>query len=539
MPEGLRLVVSADVTQAEQNLKRFADRAGREGQRAGSSLTAGLSKAAPALNAIFRNLLGGGIITAGIAGVVKLGQAVFSAGNAFNAAAFDAAVFAKATKNIADDTARLSALVAVAKDVSLSTHQRTNAIAELQKQYPGYLRNISLETINSDGAKKAIDDLTKSILNKALVQEFSTRAAAEIIKKDELHQKVLNREAQTLSNINQLQKLRAQGAPSDAIKKFSGIVEEANARLREETNEFNKQAAVVKTLEDRLKGLTATSLDFINTPKIKDPKQLKEKIEKIIDRQIPFIRYSPVIIIDPNTAAPAEDTTADKIRSRLERQIQEMTERNPILFRSKVNLELTADNADVQKSIANINATIQAAAADAFAGIGQGLGEVLAGGDLKNAFKNFAGIIGSGFQAIGKQMIAAAPVIQALKTALKTTLNPAILLPAGVALVAIGAALKQAISGGIGGFKEGGFTGFGSPNEIAGVVHKGEFVIPANILKKMRGNNVSMPNLAGLLGESKIRVEIAGRLDGNDILLSNARTYKKNKRVGGSNFKPD
>jgi hypothetical protein len=44
MPEGLKLVVGADVTQAEKNLKKFADNAAKQGNRAGTAMSAGLNK---------------------------------------------------------------------------------------------------------------------------------------------------------------------------------------------------------------------------------------------------------------------------------------------------------------------------------------------------------------------------------------------------------------------------------------------------------------------------------------------------------------
>lgn len=57
---------------------------------------------------------------------------------------------------------------------------------------------------------------------------------------------------------------------------------------------------------------------------------------------------------------------------------------------------------------------------------------------------------------------------------------------------AIAAAARAAASagggggGGGGGFAKGGFTGVGSPSKVAGVVHKGEYVIPNPVLKKLQ-----------------------------------------------------
>lgn len=64
-------------------------------------------------------------------------------------------------------------------------------------------------------------------------------------------------------------------------------------------------------------------------------------------------------------------------------------------------------------------------------------------------------------------------------------------------------------TGGGGGFATGGFTGNGSPNEVAGVVHKGEYVLPQSQVNQSTG----MPNIG-----NTINVTIqAGALMGSDV----------------------
>lgn len=644
MPEGLKLIVTSDVTQAEQNLKKFVNTAGQQGEKAAASLTTGLNKVNPAAAKTFGNLstqaksaikpislLGDSIETlrakllarkeflirstdiaqiriynneiklleaeiiklqavgtssmgavgkagtkafsairniahilpglgiAGIFGLAFAGIEKFVSGlnlvsRSFNAAKLDAELFKKAAVVSGDDLTRLNALVSVAKDVSFSTNTRKNAIAELQKLYPDYLRNISLETINSDNAKKAIDDLSQSILNKALVQEFSTRAAAEIIKQDELHEKVLERYQQTVSNTAQLEKLRADKAPANAIKKFSGILEESNNNLVIENREFQAQSEIVKHLTDRLKNLTAASLDFTKTPKTKAVGrvdvdfvaefvnrnrglELREQLANEIIKQFEQNK-SPIKI--PKLVSPVEITSFNinldptgtnfsaENQKKISTDIQNLISKNPLIVAIPIDPEIVLNLQRLQAGLNAINAIIQQSAADVLGNVGETLGSVLAGGDIKKGLQGFVGIIGDALQAIGKQMIFLSPVIAALKEAIKT-LNPAILLPAGIALVGIGAALKQSISG-IKGFAEGGFTGFGSPNDIAGVVHKNEFVLSQAMLRKLKGNN-SQPNLSGLLGGQNMQVQVVGRINGNDILLSNARTGRSQKRL--------
>jgi len=85
---------------------------------------------------------------------------------------------------------------------------------------------------------------------------------------------------------------------------------------------------------------------------------------------------------------------------------------------------------DFNKSATDV---LQHAATDIFAAFGQGLGDAAAGAGFQNLFKGVTSVIGGSLQDLGKEMIALSPVIQALKISLKT-LNPALLLPAGIAL---------------------------------------------------------------------------------------------------------
>jgi TP901 family phage tail tape measure protein len=61
----------------------------------------------------------------------------------------------------------LQNLVSTARNKALADETRRGAIKKLQEKYPDYLRNLSLENINSRNATTAIDNLTKSLLAEA------------------------------------------------------------------------------------------------------------------------------------------------------------------------------------------------------------------------------------------------------------------------------------------------------------------------------------------------------------------------------------
>lgn len=88
----------------------------------------------------------------------------------------------EAQKNIAGEKAQLDTLVKTAKDDTLSKKQREDAIKKLNALSPEYLKGITLETINTKEATKAIDDYVKALGRKAMEQ-------AALAKKTELYQK--------------------------------------------------------------------------------------------------------------------------------------------------------------------------------------------------------------------------------------------------------------------------------------------------------------------------------------------------------------
>lgn len=73
----------------------------------------------------------------------------------------------QAENEISGEKAELEALVATARDKAEADDVRREAIKKLQEKYPDYLKNLTLENINSQNASKAIDNLTKSLIAEA------------------------------------------------------------------------------------------------------------------------------------------------------------------------------------------------------------------------------------------------------------------------------------------------------------------------------------------------------------------------------------
>jgi hypothetical protein len=92
----------------------------------------------------------------------------------------------------------------------------------------------------------------------------------------------------------------------------------------------------------------------------------------------------------------------------------------------------------------------------------------------------------SGFQSMlrGKDVVEANATELAKTPALAANATLASIGSYGVAAV-IGIAAIAGILAMIGGFKEGGYTGDGNPNDVAGIVHRGEYVVPADAVDRI------------------------------------------------------
>ncbi len=176
---------------------------------------------------------------------------------------------------------------------------------------------------------------------------------------------------------------------------------------------------------------------------------------------------------------------------------------------------------------AAINAAINNIAIAGFAGIGEAIGAALAGSDVGNAFKAFANVVADAVSAIGKQFITlGVTAILAKKALAQLFAQPALAIAAGVALIAVAAALRASLNKGVTGFAQGGLV-FGP---TVGLIGEGqgtsrsnpEVVAPLDKLKGMLDNS----------GGRLQPVVLKTRIRGNDILLSNNRTNRRNDRLG-------
>jgi hypothetical protein len=85
------------------------------------------------------------------------------------------AVRDEASQNIAKEKSNLERLVGIAKNERVSKEERLKAIKAINATSPEYLKNITLDSINTDKAKTAIDKYNTALLQKATQQAAMSR----------------------------------------------------------------------------------------------------------------------------------------------------------------------------------------------------------------------------------------------------------------------------------------------------------------------------------------------------------------------------
>jgi hypothetical protein len=198
--------------------------------------------------------------------------------------------------------------------------------------------------------------------------------------------------------------------------------------------------------------------------------------------------------------------------------IQQMTEQQINLAKAAIDLSK------------NISGAINAAAVNFAVGIGEMIGAAAAGGDGIASFGTFALQSLAGLlQQVGEMAIQTGIALLGIQVALKT-LNPAIAIAGGIALVALASGIRTslakkagAIQGGgtIPALAEGGIA-TGPTLALIGEGKGPEAVIPLDKLEGMMGGFGNQSN-----------VVVTGRIQGSDILISSERAERQRSRYRG------
>lgn len=140
-------------------------------------------------------------------------------------------VLKDANRSIAEEKTKLEILLATARNENLSRKDRIDAIKQINELSPEYLGNITLESVNTDTARKSIDAYTTALERKA-------RARAAEKRMMELEQKILDNSI----------KANQYDTEADAAAKRGGERKDYNYDKAESLRKENKELAKQKEL---------------------------------------------------------------------------------------------------------------------------------------------------------------------------------------------------------------------------------------------------------------------------------------------------
>ena len=409
---------------------------------------------------------------------------------------------AQAVISTKDEVVQLQVLFAVAKDASNTYVQRKAAIDEINRSYPQFHKNLTLEAINTLAVADAVNEVVNSLIKKKQLQGLVT-TIADMSNKLEGYKKVFN----------SIKEIPVRNVIARDIKTLTNNINElTQAAIKLQTQVIGKGSAA-----GVLGGLVQTSIG----KEIGRPSETVNVPEARIN--VDKIKIKPKVLEIDNDLATPFDIKDD--RSRFKKQLDELGAKLNLKIPIGVDLSTPGkgfqnlqskaeqDRLNIFKKItadANLAAqTITDVLAPAFNGL---FDAIVKGEDPLKAF--FKGIIQSVVQ-----------LIQKLITAAITASILSALIPGGGG--GVGSILGKLL-GGVKPFATGGLiTGpqLSLLGEGPGTSRSNpEVVAPLDKLKAM---------LTGLGGGGMQSVVVTGRLRGNDMLLQNARTSRSQRRTTG------
>lgn len=461
------------------------------------------------------------LLTIGISALTIFGGALFSSGKNADEAADKLDKYRKSLDDIEEsarkqsfnEIANLRVLEGVATNTALALNVRKNAVDELQKLFPSYLKNVSDEAILNGQAADAINEVSRALIAKGL----ATAAQNKFAEASEREYDIIIKQRQALKDVQvaeqQLNSIRKQfDNPVFASKESSVALEQAaKARLDarqkvldgivKDRNDIRKQERLfledagkfaaqagdlfIKPVEEKSIGGRKTVVKQVKEDAVETLGYLKpltlgiKELLDLIDGPEPFkLPFGEVPIpdfakkakFDAKTTIAIYETMAKAISSAIN-QVYEAELRlldNTITARQK-----RVQDAEKLAERGNIEALAREK-------------ELLNEAQKEREKKAQEQIQLNGLIQASNSAVALSEAIGAV-VAVATKGDPytiALRIAAAVAALVAGvAAIRSAFNKG---FSDGGYTGDGGTYEPAGIVHKKEFVVNAEATARNR-----------------------------------------------------
>jgi len=411
-------------------------------------------------------------------------------------------------KQSGEEIANMKALVSVAQDETLSREKRLIAVRELQKEFPAYFGNLNTEKILNGNLTSTVQELTKAIIARAeasaIADEIGKLASKKLDLQIQKEKAILKlKEAQSASE----NKVTVTGGTLGATG-LSEVGQLASATSR--VKDLNQQLYDIQVLQDKLAGR-------LNQKKKEDIllSQEQVKIQKTKTFNTPQVSKANTGITGGGLIDLTQLEFATGEVDKLGNKLKELPGTISTAFGGVKNaVELSAPG--ILEALINFNEQasliINNAIADTFAGIGEALGNAFSTGAnvLESVGATLLSALGSVLVSLGKLAIQTGVGILAVKSSLKT-LNPALAIGAGVALVAIGSAFSNGAKniGNGGGSSSGNFSTRG-------------------------GSNTNFSSSSGGFQGGGLSGNVVFEISGQKLLGVLNNTLNGNKRLGGA-----
>ncbi len=384
----------------------------------------------------------------------------------------------EATEIASKEYGKFYSLVSVLQDTSQSTQERKNALSELQKIYPEYLKNLTVENSTTDEGRKIIEATTRALIAQANVKAAMAKLEKIGAGRFEIEQ-------------------RQQQLQADKAKSFG------QQQAYEEREAFKVREEILARQMADIEAQTKAVTDFINKENAKIQKAI------ISPTEAPT-KTKPVEADKPNKLGTVSNFTqvnpqgiksVDTLSTALEKSAKNI-EWNEKAWRD-FNKEI-ANAEGLQKAQSEIEQLNQALEANIEASISGMIEELASGTDPITAVMLQAVSL---LSQMGKLMIAQGVAIAAFQK----SWDPATKIAAGVAAVAAAALIKSNIQKqeSVSKFASGGMVNsptFAMIGDNLNAHNNPEFVLRRDQLTKIYsggGNNM----------------QLSARISGNDLLI--------------------
>ena len=478
-----------------------------------------------------------------VAGIAALGFAAFSVVKHFEKMASAQEVlndtYKEAKKSISGEVAELDKLVTIAKSENLSRKKRQEALDTIQKKYPKYLKNVTLEGINSGTTAKKLQELKRSLLQVATARAIQAKLQEVAAKKLEIETGALEDnidaidvgiaavkslygfqslqtsatdlaskamdnqkasmaglDAQSALLIEKLSQLEKQGV--DTSEAMDSIVpDDGGGGIKPLIDNVDKARVSFNAFaQDALKGVDAVFLGIGTLkgtaikPMVKDlgfardmarqwSAALGESPIETLERQRDLIKEG----IDAAQAAPGPIKAATKAQIQLYDELN-----NKIIALSEAQATLGRESQLIAGNISSLAGSI-----------GEAIGEGLASGDATTAFRGFV-----------KDMLGLVKAFGSILIAIGTGLTASVFgIVEGPKTIAAGIALVAASTAGMAMFAQGGLVS----GPVMGMVGEGrgtsksnpEVIAPLDKLQSMLGGGGQNITIDWVLEGDKLR----------------------------------